>query len=160
MRTTSTFTCALFLLSAGLAAQQPRTVEGRLLEMLRENGVISAPQFDELSDIAAEMRAEQDVAVRVENQVAEMIAHLQDKPPVTRYRRGRGWTWETSNGKFRLTVGGRLQVRFTNDFWEKNAETDDENEPDFDVPRARVILRGHAFSKDIKYKLQFDPNHK
>ncbi len=156
MRITSTFACALLFLSAGLAAQQPRTVEGRLLEMLRENGVISATQFDELSNIAAEMRAEQDVAVRVENQVAEMIAHLQDKPPVTRYRRGRGWTWETANGKFRLTVGGRLQVRFTNDFWEKNAYTDDENEPDFDVRRARVILRGHAFSKDIKYKLQFD----
>ena len=80
MRITSTFTCALFLLSAGLAAQQPRTVEGRLLEMLRENGVISATQFDELSDIAAEMRAEQDVAVQGENQVAEMISHLQDKP--------------------------------------------------------------------------------
>lgn len=156
MRFTSTFACAVFVLSTGLVAQTPRTVEGRLLEMLRENGVISATQLEELSRIAAEMRAEQDVAVLMETQVGEMIAHLQDEPPVTRYRRGRGWLWETSNGKFRLSLGGRLQVRFTNDFWEKNADTDDENEPDFDVPRARVIVRGHAFSKDIKYKLQFD----
>ncbi|MAB90209.1 MAG: hypothetical protein CMJ90_12220 [Planctomycetes bacterium] len=156
MRYTFTFACALFVFSAGLAAQTPQTVEGRLLEMLRENGLISATQFEELSGIAAEMRLEQDVVERVAAQVDEMISHLQDEPPVTRYRRSRGWTWESPNGKFRMSLGGRLQVRFTNDFWDKNAETDDENEPDFDVPRARVIMRGNAFSKDIKYKLQFD----
>lgn len=156
----SVLPAVLLLMAAAprAAAQEdrPATVEGRLLEILRERGVIDEGEFEELRRLEAGMRTEAAVEEALERRLDAMVARIADEPPTTGYRPGRGFHWTTADGRFRLTLGGRLQVRLTYDAWQENAGAGNEDEADFDVPRARVWLRGHAFRPWWKYKFQFD----
>ncbi|MAG58786.1 MAG: hypothetical protein CMJ83_21060 [Planctomycetes bacterium] len=141
------------------AAQTKRTVESRLLEMLRDKGVISAADHDELMEIAAEMRREDAQQDQLSAHVDELISRIQDEKkaePSISYKKGRGFTFSRPSEKFRLNIGGRLQVRLTYDFWSKNDNTSDQDEPDFDVRRARIWFQGNAFKKWMRYKLQLE----
>ncbi len=144
---------ALFTAVSTAPAQE--TVSSRLLKVLKDKGVIDAAEFEELKAVEAEMRHEDRLGDLVDTRIEEMVANVQDAGPSTGYKIGKGFSWTTSDKRFKLTVGGRLQVRFTNDFYKNNPRTDDENEPDFDVPRARVWLAGNAFETYLKYKFQF-----
>jgi len=145
---------ALALICSAMPAQE--TVEGRLLNILKARGVITESEFSELKGLETQMRLEEDLASEVDLRIDEMVARVDDAPPSTSYKVGKGFSWTTADKRFKLTVGGRLQVRFTADFWEDNPETDDEDELDFDVPRARVWLRGNVFETYMEYKFQFD----
>jgi len=57
--------------------------------------------------------------------------------------------------KFSLTLGGRVQFRFTRPDLEAAAEEEDA-EGSFTVPRARLTLGGHVYSPDVKYFIQYD----
>ena len=140
---------ALAVLCVAMPAQE--TVEGRLLKILKEKGVIDSAEYKDLRDLEAQLRRDDNVAALIDTRIEEMISSVQEAGPSTSYQVGKGFTWQTADNRFKLSVGGRLQVRFTNDFYE-----DDENEPDFDVPRARVWLTGNAFESYLKYKFEFD----
>jgi hypothetical protein len=153
--------CAILALAgvAGSLVAQEKvdpTVETRLLEILKKRGVIDDKEYDDLMDLAEEIRQQEDLEGRLETQVDDLVARLSDEQPKTGYRIGRGFNWTSADGNFKLTIGGRLQVRFTYHAVDNDPDTNDEDEPDFDVARARVWLRGHAFGKDLKYKFQFD----
>ncbi len=85
------------------------------------------------------------------------------------YTLGKGFTFTTSNEKFQLNLGGRLQFRYTytdfDDYYTKNssllakppilnAKTDTSQ---FDAKRIRLIMQGYAYTKDLTYKMEFDP---
>ena len=156
LRFAPAFVLAFAVLEALAPGQGSDTVEGRLLEILKENGVISSTQFGELTELARDLREERDFSHQVETRVDEMVAALQDAPPTTEYRKGKGWTWKRDDGKFSLTIGGRIQFRFSHHFWEENPGTNDQEESDFDVRRARVRMYGRAFSKHLRYKIRLD----
>jgi phosphate-selective porin OprO and OprP len=71
------------------------------------------------------------------------------------YQLGKGFTFTSKNEKFQLTLGGRLQFRYTfNDYDELQKKLDTSQ---FDAKRIRLIAQGYAYSKDLTYKLEFDP---
>ena len=71
------------------------------------------------------------------------------------YKLGKGFTFTTSDEKFQLTLGGRMQFRYTfTDYDDNTAKSDNSL---WDAKRIRLIAQGYAYSKDLTYKLEFDP---
>ncbi|MCM2358202.1 MAG: OprO/OprP family phosphate-selective porin [Geobacteraceae bacterium] len=65
------------------------------------------------------------------------------------YRLGKGFTFTSPNEKFQLSLGARLQPRYT---FTDNDTGQDSSE--FRVRRMKLFLSGYAFTKDVSYKLQ------
>ncbi len=73
---------------------------------------------------------------------------LERREPPARLASGRGLAYESRDGRFSGALYGYGQVRYT--------FQDLEDEPDvstFSVQRVRVGLKGHAFRKDVRYKV-------
>ena len=66
-----------------------------------------------------------------------------------KYKLGSGFTFTSEDEKFSLNVGSRIQARYT--FTDKD-EANDVSE--WKVRRAKFWLKGHAYSKDLTYKVQ------
>jgi hypothetical protein len=71
----------------------------------------------------------------------------------TKYKPGKGYTWETEDGANKINIGGRIQARYTNTDYDSARGKDDSS--DFEAKRVRVHLKGHVFD-DVKYKFQAD----
>ena len=67
------------------------------------------------------------------------------------YKLGKGFTFNSADEKFSLTVGGRMQFRYI--FDDKDSGQDSST---FDAKRIRFILQGHAYTKDLTYKIEAD----
>jgi phosphate-selective porin OprO and OprP len=76
------------------------------------------------------------------------------KPPG--YSPGKGFTFTSEDGKFSLTLGGYIQPRYS--FAQKDDEhvapAQQADVSEFRVRRAKFVLSGYAFTKDLTYKLQ------
>jgi phosphate-selective porin OprO/OprP len=69
------------------------------------------------------------------------------------YKMGDGFTFMSSDEKFKLSMGGRLQARYS--FFDKdNANGPAQDVSEWRVRRAKFWLKGHAYTKDLTYKLQ------
>ena len=62
-----------------------------------------------------------------------------------------GYVLKSADGNFKTTIGSRVQMRL-----EAEQSGDDAMEHAFYVPRARLSLSGHAWTPDLKYKLQIE----
>jgi phosphate-selective porin OprO and OprP len=72
------------------------------------------------------------------------------------YKLGKGFTLTSPDEKFQLTMGGRMQFRYTfTDYDALNTKSSDSST--FDAKRIRLIFQGYAYSKDLTYKLEIDP---
>lgn len=118
------------LLSTGASA---KTLE----DVLKEKGVITEEDYKEI---------------------------VKSKPSFD-YKLGKGFTFTSPNEKFQLTLGGRLQFRYTftdfDDYYTLNSTTKvyakKSDTSQWDAKRIRLIAQGYAYSKDLTYKLEFDP---
>lgn len=72
------------------------------------------------------------------------------------YQLGKGFTFTSQDEKFQLTLGGRVQFRYTYTDFDLNSSTRSDTSV-WDAKRIRLIAQGYAFSKDLTYKLEFDP---
>lgn len=135
-----------------------RSVEGRLLEILRKRGIITDAEFGELSRLEEEIRHESELESKLEGRIDEMVNRIAQEGPKTGYKVGKGFNWTTPDGKFALTLGGRMQVRVSHEENDNNTAAGkfDEGETNINVPRMRVWLEGHAFEPYWKYNVQFD----
>jgi hypothetical protein len=123
------------------------TVEGRLLAILRARGVIDAAEFSELSNLERELRGSADL----ERQVNALVEGIQDAAPKTSFKPGKGFDFATADGKFTMTVGGRIQTRAT-----LNDIEDADNKFNFAVQHARIWMEGSVFDPSWKYRVHFD----
>ena len=142
------------LLAAGTASAQGvegETVEGRLLEILRQRGIVTEAEFGELSRLEQDLRSESRFDAQLDARISEMVASMAKTDANVTYKRGSGFVFTTADDKFQLQLGGRIQSRFTAEFPSGGG-----NKYNFSIPRARVWLKGHAFEPWWKYKLQFD----
>ena len=94
-----------------------------LEDVLKEKGVITEEDYKEVSKSA----------------------------PV-KYKIGDGFTFQTPDDKFKLSIGGRLQARYTFTDLEDNSAKSDSSE--WRVRRMKMWMKGHAYTKDLTYKLQ------
>lgn len=71
----------------------------------------------------------------------------------------KGFFIQSREGKFKISINGLLQARFT---YENSADLDDqgdevrESEYKFSLPRIRLKLKGHAFTPKLKYSMQVE----
>lgn len=65
------------------------------------------------------------------------------------YKVGKGFSLASADEKFQLSLGARLQSRYT--FTENETAP---NASEFRVRRMKLFMAGHAYSKDLTYKLQ------
>jgi len=96
-----------------------------LEDVLKEKGVISEADFKEVSN---------------------------SKP--LKYTIGKGFTFLSPDEKFQLSLGGRLQTRYSYTDGELNSVTP--NASKAEVKRMKLWLNGYAYSKDLTYLLQVD----
>ncbi len=157
---------ALVVVAGASAAQDQggRSVDGRLLEILRQRGVISASEFGELRKLETELRESADLDRNVDTKIEEMVARAAQDAPKVGYKPGTGFTFTTADKNFSMAVGGRVQVRMTYDGFENKtngvpagtAADPEADRMDFSVSRMRLWLKGVAFDPKLKYELQFD----
>jgi phosphate-selective porin OprO and OprP len=72
------------------------------------------------------------------------------------YKLGKGFTFTSQDEKFQLTLGGRMQFRYTFFDYDKDNNTKSDASQ-FDAKRVRLWTQGYAYSKNLTYKLEFDP---
>jgi phosphate-selective porin OprO and OprP len=67
------------------------------------------------------------------------------------YKIGRGFTFTSEDENFQLSLGGRLQARYT--FFDND---DRQDVSQFRIQRMKVWFSGYAYTKDLTYLLQVD----
>ena len=111
------FVCLVIAtVSVLVPAQDPgseKSVDSRLLEILKQRGVITDAEFGELKQLETELKKESDLEGNVNAKVSEMMSRMADDAPKLSYKPGNGFTLKSANGLFSLTVGGRIMVRAT-----------------------------------------------
>jgi len=71
------------------------------------------------------------------------------------YKLGKGFTFTSPDEKFQLSLGGRLQARYTlTDIDVATATTNDSSK--WEVRRMKMWMNGYAYTKDLTYLLQVD----
>jgi hypothetical protein len=66
----------------------------------------------------------------------------------------KGFFVESTDGKFKVKFGGRAQVRLNLDI--ERGDDGREVAAAFSIPRARIGMKGHLFTKKLKYVLEID----
>ncbi|ACH39635.1 phosphate-selective outer membrane channel [Citrifermentans bemidjiense Bem] len=70
------------------------------------------------------------------------------------YKIGKGFTLTSSEEKFQMSLGGRLQTRYTYTDGEDSSLTP--NASRWEVRRMKLWINGYAYNKDLTYLLQVD----
>lgn len=96
-----------------------------LEEILKEKGVISEADYKEV---------------------------VKSKP--INYKIGKGFNFTSPDEKFKLTLGGRLQTRFSLTDSDNTAKTTPSSK--WEVKRMKFWMNGYAYTKDLTYLLQVD----
>ncbi|MRR59201.1 MAG: porin [Deltaproteobacteria bacterium] len=72
------------------------------------------------------------------------------------YKLGKGFTFTSADEKFQLSLGGRMQFRYTfTDFDTADFDTKSDSST-WDAKRIKLILGGYAYTKDLTYKVELD----
>ena len=69
------------------------------------------------------------------------------------YKLGKGFTFTSQDERFQLSLGGRLQARYS--FFDKdNANSSVQDVSEWRIRRMKMWMSGHAYTKDLTYKMQ------
>jgi len=85
--------------------------------------------------------------------VASVALPLRAEDANATYKLGKGFTWQTDDGRFKINIGGRIQARYTYEGYDSDRDKDDLSE--FTAERVRVKLSGHIFD-DFEFEFQSD----
>lgn len=109
-----------------MITSQAGTVSAKSLEdVLKEKGVLSEEDYKEVM-----------------------------KSTAVKYKPGEGINLTSADGNFSTSIGGFMQARYTFlNYDDVNGAPAQKNSSLFEVKRAKLIVSGHAFSKDVTYNL-------
>jgi hypothetical protein len=131
----------------------------RLLEILTDRNVLDAAEAEVLRQDARLGLLiggrEERLRVRdVEQRINALAEEREDTTGMT--RDGSSWRLTGVDPTFRLEISGRLQVGFVQDFTRRDPEVRNEDQPDFEVFRARLTFEGRAFRDWMRFSVAFD----
>jgi phosphate-selective porin OprO/OprP len=69
------------------------------------------------------------------------------------YQLGKGFTFKTPDNKFSLSLGARLQARYTY-FYKDDVNAPVEDVSEWRIRRMKMFMTGHAYTPNLTYKLQ------
>jgi len=73
------------------------------------------------------------------------------------YKLGKGYVLTSPDEKFQMSIGGRLQTRYTfTDGGENTPATSTQDASKWEVKRMKFWMNGYAYTKDLTYLLQVD----
>jgi len=149
-----------------------KSSEARLLDILLERNIITAEEYQELSNLTADSNPTNEIRRSDFASSVENLVQMQGGGTEARTSYDKGFEMATGDGMFSLKIGGRLQARYTYSDVDSDQRdlTDDEldlvdsyglpgfrsDNSSFAVQRARVILQGHAFDPNVRYMFQLD----
>ena len=74
------------------------------------------------------------------------------------YKLGKGFTFTSPDEKFQLSLGGRLQARYS--FFDRDQasgnSTQTQDVSQYQIRRMKIWMGGYAYTKDLTYLLQVD----
>ena len=182
MKLTSLRNSASAIVVAGLVLVTPisaHAADAELLDILLENGVITAEQHARLMEkealtsddivlaepvngtsqnIDADMAADSDEFIQAV--VAEKVAaKIEENFPVKASHGGSGFRLETRDGNWQTNLQWRAQLRYTNPFFGDPRQVDDFEDSgtsNFEARRLRMKIGGHGFQPWLKYYFEVD----
>ena len=182
MKLTSLRNSASAIVVAGLVlgtAISAHAADAELLDILLENGVITAEQHARLMEkealtsedivlaepvngtsqnIDADMGADSDEFIQAV--VAEKVAaKIEEDFPVKASHGGSGFRLETRDGNWQTNLQWRAQLRYTNPFFGDPRQVDDFEDSgtsNFEARRLRMKIGGHGFQPWLKYYFEVD----
>jgi phosphate-selective porin OprO and OprP len=86
-----------------------------------------------------------------EEEYKQLIQKETSETKPVSYRVGRGFTFTSDDENFQLSLGGRLQARYT--FFDYDVRDDVSQ---FRIQRMKIWFSGYAYTKDLTYLLQLD----
>ncbi|MGQ0554134.1 MAG: porin [Planctomycetota bacterium] len=133
-------------------------LESALLELLREKGVLTEAECQQLLAIAKERaRAEGREVELIESSLQRLAA------PDVGVRGGTAGKllFRSADGKWTMGLRGRMQMRVSSQSddapnIDSNADLDTEGGVNFSVPRVRFGVAGNAGAENVKYNLEWD----
>lgn len=141
------------------------SVEARLLKILKDRGVLNPGEYDDLVKLGAQMRAEDTITnAAIERELAELAERVSAQDAAKKaaadtkisYKMGSGVT--ISQGEeFSLNISAFMQPRFTFIDPKGTTKLGNDDRASFDMRRAEITLKGNVVTKDLTFKLQFDP---
>lgn len=112
-----------------LMASAHQAAAKTLEDVLKEKGVISEADYKEV---------------------------MKSKP--LSYKLGKGFTFSSDDEKFQLSIGGRLQARYS--FLDRDQDSGNSTQvqdvSQWQIRRMKIWMGGHAYTKDLTYLLQVD----
>ncbi|MBP1753466.1 MAG: porin, partial [Geobacteraceae bacterium] len=106
-----------------------QTVSAKTLEdVLKEKGVITEADYKEVTKVK----------------------------PID-YKLGKGFTFTSADEKFQLSLGGRMQFRYTFTDYDSDWSPSKGDASQWNAQRIRLVLGGYAYTKDLTYKMEIDP---
>ena len=118
-------------------AGESEAEESTSIRILREKGIITDEEYEQAKK---EIEAKQTFLDKID----------------VGYAKGKGFYLKTKDDKFSLTLGARLQVRYTFNNVDEGRDEERDDSQTFTIKRARLFLTGHAYEPWLKYKIQFD----
>jgi len=119
------------------------------MDMLREQGIISSEQYEQLWSLARQRFSSDQAQVdliegRLSRLRAPDVQVVGGKPTDLEFR--------SPDGKWTMGIKGRIQARYEN----KDSDAEAQTGQNFSVPRARLTFDGKAGAENIRYKLELD----
>src|SRR4030066_1061002 len=116
-------------------AGESEAEESTSIRILREKGIITDEEYEQAKK---EIEAKQTFLDKID----------------VGYAKGKGFYLKTKDDKFSLTLGARLQVRYTFNNVDEGRDEERDDSQTFTIKRARLFLTGHAYEPWLKYKIQ------
>lgn len=127
------------------------------LQKLEEDNSALKSEVDQLRAANEEGWLTEQRAKEIRTLVSDVLADADQRASLQGSGMNAGWSPDdgfflaSSDGKFKLNIGGVMQVRFAYSYRD---EPPDSNRSGFELPHSKLTFRGHVFDPSIEYLIR------
>lgn len=131
--------------------QEVDRLKEQVAELVQQNSQLEQRVAELDSDWLTKERAEE-----IKSLVADVLADADTRASLLDDGMTAGWSdgffLASSDGRFRLNVGGQMQIRWVYNFIDEA----DRHRQGFENTRTKLVFSGHVFSRDLQYLIRLD----